>query len=60
MKAEALKVYFTPKLSVHGSVEQITQQATGKGPAQLDGAHAQPNSKSPSGGDGIHGGELIS
>lgn len=46
----------TPKLTIHGTVEKITQQqAQGKGLAPLDGAQALPNSKLVNGEDGIKG-----
>ena len=51
--------YITPELTVHGSLEKITLgAANGKGPADLDANHAQPNSKCPSGSDGQQGCEV--
>ena len=53
------QTYTTPELTVHGSLQRITLgNAVGKGPADLDGSHAQPNSTCPSGSDGQGGCEV--
>lgn len=51
--------YITPELTVHGSLAKITLgNANGKGPEPLDPNGAQPNSKCPSGSDGLGGCEI--
>jgi hypothetical protein len=51
--------YVKPCLITHGLLVTITKgKAVGKGPAELDGSHAQPNSKCPSGDDGMGGCEF--
>jgi hypothetical protein len=65
MSNQPRKAYTTPRLTIHGTIEEITQQRPlerlplpGKGPAALDGTQAQPNSKTPSGTDGQGGAEV--
>ena len=49
--SEHKKVYTTPKLTVHGTVEEITRQ--GKGPSSGDGLGQWPPGKVPSGEDAM-------
>jgi hypothetical protein len=50
---EPRNAYTTPKLIVHGTVEEITLEAVGKGPGAGDGALQWPYGKIPDGEDAM-------
>ena len=54
MVDERLK-YVTPRLTVYGSIQEITQNGNGKEPNSADGANGWPPGKTPGGTDGVGG-----